>query len=132
MPGLLGLLVAGMFAATMSMVQTRSFCYVDDLIDGMFRLMNNDRGLVGPVNVGNPNEFTMLELAEHVIRLTRSESRLVKRPLPSDDPRQRQPDISLAREALDWQPRVELEAGLARTIEYFRGLLSGGWRPEAN
>jgi UDP-glucuronate decarboxylase len=112
--------------------QTRSFCYVDDLIDGMFRLMTHKGELVGPVNVGNPNEFTMLELAEHVIRLTRSESRLVRRPLPSDDPRQRQPDISLARKALDWQPRVELEAGLTRTIEYFRELLAGGWRPDAS
>jgi UDP-glucuronate decarboxylase len=109
--------------------QTRSFCYVDDLIDGMFRLMNKEGGLVGPVNVGNPNEFTMLELAEHVIRLTRSESRLVRKPLPSDDPRQRQPDISLAREALAWQPREELEAGLTRTIEYFRELLANGWNP---
>jgi UDP-glucuronate decarboxylase len=95
----------------------------------MFRLMNKEGGLVGPVNVGNPNEFTMLELAEHVIRLTRSESRLVRKPLPSDDPRQRQPDISLAREALAWQPRVELEAGLTRTIEYFRELLANGWNP---
>jgi UDP-glucuronate decarboxylase len=109
--------------------QTRSFCYVDDLIEGMFRLMTNSRGLVGPVNVGNPAEFTMLQLAELVIRLTSSKSRLVTRPLPSDDPRQRQPDITLARETLDWEPRVPLEAGLVRTIEYFRSLLATGWRP---
>jgi UDP-glucuronate decarboxylase len=108
--------------------QTRSFCYVDDLVDAMVRMMNNQSGLIGPVNIGNPNEFTMLELAERVIRLTGSNSRLVRRPLPSDDPKQRQPDISQAREKLGWHPNVELGAGLLRTIDYFRGLVASGWK----
>jgi UDP-glucuronate decarboxylase len=101
-------------------LQTRSFCYVDDLIDGMVRMMNNDSDLVGPVNIGNPNEFTMLELAEKVIELTGSRSRVVHQPLPQDDPKQRQPDITLARERLGWQPRVQLAEGLGQTIGYFR------------
>lgn len=100
--------------------QTRSFCYVDDLIDGMLRLMETEAGFTGPVNVGNPSEFTMLELAELVLNLTKSRSRLVFRPLPSDDPRQRQPDIALAREKLNWEPKVSLHDGLQRTIAYFR------------
>lgn len=100
--------------------QTRSFCYVDDLIDGMLRLMDTETGFTGPVNVGNPGEFTMLELAELVLKLTKSRSRLVFRPLPSDDPRQRQPDITLAREKLNWEPKVSLYDGLERTIAYFR------------
>jgi UDP-glucuronate decarboxylase len=100
-------------------LQTRSFCFVDDLIEAMVLMMNNDKGLVGPVNIGNPIEFTMLELAELVIRLTGSKSRLVMRPLPSDDPKQRQPDITLAREMLGWQAKVQLEAGLRATIGYF-------------
>lgn len=100
--------------------QTRSFCYVDDLIDGMLRLMETEVGFTGPVNVGNPSEFTMLELAELVLNLTKSRSRLVFRPLPSDDPRQRQPDIALAREKLNWEPKVSLHDGLQRTIAYFR------------
>jgi UDP-glucuronate decarboxylase len=103
--------------------QTRSFCYVDDLIDGMLSMMDSDRGFHGPVNLGNPGEFTMLELAERVLRLTASKSRLVHRPLPADDPRQRKPDISLAKAKLDWQPKVPLEDGLKETIAYFEKLL---------
>jgi UDP-glucuronate decarboxylase len=110
--------------------QTRSFCYVDDLIDGMVRMMNNVEGLVGPVNIGNPNEFTMLELAQAVIELTQSKSRLIHQPLPSDDPKQRQPDITTARERLGWVPKVELVAGLTQTIDYFRVLIEQGWRPQ--
>jgi len=111
--------------------QTRSFCYVDDLIDGMVRMMNNAEGLVGPVNVGNPKEFTMLELARAVIELTHSKSRLIHGPLPSDDPKQRQPDITTARERLGWAPRVELAEGLERTIDYFRALIQQGWQPQS-
>jgi len=106
--------------------QTRSFCYVDDLIDGMVRMMNNEADFIGPVNIGNPVEFTMLELAQAVLELTRSNSRIVYRELPHDDPRQRQPDIALAREHLKWEPRVALKSGLERTIEYFRQLLQIG------
>jgi UDP-glucuronate decarboxylase len=98
--------------------QTRSFCYVDDLIDGMIRCMESEN-FIGPVNMGNPEEFTIKELAEKVVRLIGSSSKIVLRPLPSDDPRQRQPDISLAREKLGWQPKVDLESGLMRTINYF-------------
>jgi UDP-glucuronate decarboxylase len=100
--------------------QTRSFCFVDDLIDALIRMMNHERGLVGPVNVGNPTEFTIVELAREVIRLADSKSQLVYRPLPSDDPRQRQPDIGVARAELGWEPRVRLDAGLTQTIDYFR------------
>jgi UDP-glucuronate decarboxylase len=103
--------------------QTRSFCYVDDLIEGLVRMMDNELGFVGPVNVGNPGEFTMLELANAVVRLTGSSSRLVFVPLPQDDPRQRQPDITLATQQLQWQPAVSLEKGLPRTIEFFKSLL---------
>jgi len=103
--------------------QTRSFCYVDDLIDGLVRMMDNELGFLGPVNMGNPGEFTMLELANAVIRLTGSSSRLVFVPLPQDDPRQRQPDITLAAQKLQWQPTVLLENGLPKTIEFFRSLL---------
>ena len=103
--------------------QTRSFCYVDDLIDGLLRMMNNDRAFIGQVNVGNPGEFTMLELANTVIRLTGSKSRVVFRPSPPDDPRQRQPDITLATEQLGWKPTISLTDGLQRTIEYFSSLL---------
>jgi UDP-glucuronate decarboxylase len=102
--------------------QTRSFCYVDDLIDGLVKMMNNELQFVGPVNIGNPVEFTMLELASTVIRLTGSSSSLVYAPLPSDDPRQRQPDITQASDKLQWRPNVALAAGLARTIDYFRQL----------
>ena len=100
--------------------QTRSFCYVDDLIEGMLRMMKTERGFAGPVNLGNPEEFTMRRLAETVVRLTGSASRLVHRPLPADDPRQRQPDISLAVEQLHWRPSIAVEEGLLRTIDYFR------------
>lgn len=103
--------------------QTRSFCYVDDLIDGMIRLMNKD-GVTGPVNIGNPGEFTIKELAQKVISLTGSASTLVHEPLPGDDPKQRRPDITIAREQLGWEPKIPLEAGLQRTIPYFRDLLN--------
>src|SRR6056297_1505956 len=99
--------------------QTRSFCYVDDMVDGLIRLMATPDDVVGPVNLGNPGEFTMRELAEQIIALTGSTSSLVNLPLPEDDPRQRRPDISLARELLGWEPGVDLDAGLAQTITYF-------------
>ena len=99
--------------------QTRSFQYVDDLIEAMIRMMATGDDFIGPVNTGNPGEFTMLELAEKVIELTSSKSRIVYRPLPSDDPRQRKPDIALAKEKLDWEPKIRLEEGLERTIAYF-------------
>jgi UDP-glucuronate decarboxylase len=104
-------------------LQTRSFCYVDDLIEGMVRLMDSPEDFTGPVNVGNPNEFTMLELAETVLRLVGSASTITYQPLPQDDPKQRQPDISLAQKQLDWQPKVGLEDGLKETIAYFRTIL---------
>ncbi len=103
--------------------QSRSFCYVDDLLDGFLKFMDADDTFVGPMNLGNPNEFTMLELAENVIRLTGSRSKLVHQPLPADDPTQRRPDISLAGQMLNWKPRIELEEGLGRTVDYFRQLL---------
>lgn len=99
--------------------QTRSFCYVDDLIDGFVRLMATDDDVAGPVNLGNPGEFTMLELANHIIDLTGSSSKIIHEPLPQDDPRQRQPDITLAQEKLGWKPMVSLREGLVRTIAYF-------------
>ena len=105
--------------------QTRSFCYASDLIEGFVRLMNSDDTLTGPVNLGNPGEFTMKELAELVISLTGSKSKLEYRPLPADDPRQRQPDIAQAREKLGWEPKVPLKDGLVKTIEYFDRLLKG-------
>lgn len=105
--------------------QTRSFCYCDDLIEGMIRMMNTCDDVVGPINIGNPGEFTIRELAEKVIALTGSSSKLVFRPLPQDDPRQRRPDITLAKEKLDWQPTIQLEQGLKNTINYFDALLSG-------
>lgn len=105
--------------------QTRSFCYVDDLIEGMLRLMNTGDDVTGPVNVGNPGEFTIRELAEKVIQLTGSKSKLVFKPLPQDDPRQRKPDITLAKKVLGWEPKVPLEEGLKKTIEYFDKLLKG-------
>jgi UDP-glucuronate decarboxylase len=104
--------------------QTRSFCYVDDLTDGMLRMMDSEKGFHGPVNLGNPGEFTMLELAEKVLRLTDSRSRLVHKPLPQDDPRQRKPDITLAKAKLDWRPTVALEDGLKETIAYFRKIVA--------
>ena len=103
--------------------QTRSFCYVDDLIEGFVRLMAADDPLTGPMNLGNPNEFTILQLAQTVLKLTESTSTLIEKPLPEDDPTQRCPDISLAKRTLDWQPSVELEEGLERTIAYFRGII---------
>jgi UDP-glucuronate decarboxylase len=104
--------------------QTRSFCYVDDLIDGMLKMMDSEKGFYGPVNLGNPGEFTMLELAERVLRLTGSRSRIVHRPLPEDDPKQRKPDMTLARSKLDWRPRVSLDDGLKETVAYFKRLLA--------
>jgi UDP-glucuronate decarboxylase len=104
--------------------QTRSFCYVDDLIDGFVRLMDSPAEIVGPMNLGNPGEFTILELAQQVIELTGSRSRIVHRLLPEDDPRQRQPDISMAQERLGWTPKVSFEEGLRRTIPYFERLLA--------
>jgi UDP-glucuronate decarboxylase len=98
--------------------QTRSFCYVDDLIEGFVGLMNQDQ-VIGPMNIGNPGEFTILELAQKVIELTGSKSQIVYRPMPEDDPKQRQPDITQAREVLGWEPKVQLEAGLKKTIKYF-------------
>jgi UDP-glucuronate decarboxylase len=102
--------------------QTRSFCFVDDLVEAMLRMMGTASDVTGPVNIGNPGEFTMLELAETVIRLTKSRSKLVFLPLPQDDPRQRRPDISLAKAALGWSPKVQLEEGLEKTIDYFSSL----------
>ena len=110
--------------------QTRSFCYVDDLIDGLIKMMGTSEGFTGPVNVGNPREFTMIDLAQLVIKLTGSKSKLVFRPLPEDDPRQRRPDITLARKELGWEPKVDLETGVGRTIEYFRGLLASAPKSE--
>lgn len=103
--------------------QTRSFCYVDDMIEGFIRLMGSDESLTGPVNLGNPGEYTMLELAETILRIAKSNSKLVHKPLPQDDPRQRQPDITLAQGTLGWEPRVHLEDGLRETIDYFRRVL---------
>ncbi len=103
--------------------QTRSFCHVDDLISGMLAVMDTPAGFTGPINVGNPAELSMRELAEHVLRLSSSQSRIVHHPLPEDDPKLRRPDIELARTVLDWRPEVSLEEGLAETIAYFRALL---------
>jgi UDP-glucuronate decarboxylase len=102
--------------------QTRSFCYVDDLIDGMVRMMHAPDEFIGPVNLGNPGEFTILELAEKIVTLTGSRSRIIFHPLPQDDPLQRRPDISLAEKKLGWTPAVKLEQGLKRTIAYFKTL----------
>lgn len=99
--------------------QSRSFCYADDLIDGFVRLMGTEKGFTGPVNLGNPNEFTMLELAEQIINTTGSQSKIVFHPLPDDDPKQRQPDISLAKKKLGWEPKIQLKSGLSDTISYF-------------
>ncbi len=104
--------------------QTRSFCYVDDLIEGFVRFMKSPEELIGPINLGNPAEFTIRELADTVIELTGSKSKVVYRPLPSDDPRQRQPDIRLAKQALGWEPKVALREGMARTIDYFEQILT--------
>jgi UDP-glucuronate decarboxylase len=104
--------------------QTRSFCYVDDLVDGLVRMMKSESSVTGPINIGNPGEFTMLQLAELVLRLVGSKSRLRFMPLPIDDPKQRQPDIRLAKKVLGWEPKVGLEDGLVETISYFRRRLS--------
>jgi UDP-glucuronate decarboxylase len=109
--------------------QTRSFCYVDDLIDGLIRLMETGNDVTGPINIGNPVEFTMADLAHQVLALTGSTSTIENRPLPLDDPRQRQPDITLARTILGWEPTVSLEQGLTRTIDYFRTLQPISGRP---
>ena len=104
--------------------QTRSFQYIDDLIEGMVRMMNTPEDFIGPVNIGNPHEFSIMELAQKVIELTNSKSKIIYVPLPNDDPTQRKPDITLAKEKLNnWQPTIQLEEGLKRTIEYFDGLL---------
>ncbi len=110
--------------------QTRSFCYVDDLIDGLVRMMNTENDWTGPVNLGNPGEFSIGALAECIIALTQSKSRLVYCPLPSDDPTQRQPDISLARQKLAWEPKIALEQGLIKTIDFFRDLLGQTAEPD--
>jgi UDP-glucuronate decarboxylase len=102
--------------------QTRSFCYVDDLVEGLLRLMGTDDAVTGPINLGNPTEFTILELAQRVIELTGSKSKIVHEPLPADDPRQRKPDIRRAREILNWEPSVLLDEGLRKTIDYFANL----------
>ncbi|WP_459200954.1 UDP-glucuronic acid decarboxylase family protein [Methanococcus sp. CF] len=104
-------------------MQTRSFCYVTDLIEGIVKMMNSRDGLTGPVNLGNPSEFTILELAEKVIELTDSKSKIVYNPLPKDDPMQRKPDITLAKNELNWEPKINLEEGLKNTIEYFKGVI---------
>ena len=105
--------------------QTRSFCYVDDLIDGMMKYMalDTERGVPGPINLGNPGEFTMNELAERVIRLTGTQSQILKQPLPADDPKQRRPDIAKAKQILGWEPKIVLEEGLKKTIDYFRNVV---------
>jgi len=103
--------------------QTRAFCYVDDLIEGMIRLMDSGDDVTGPINIGNPGEFTMRQLAEAVLKLTGSKSKLVKMPLPADDPKQRRPDITRAKNTLGWEPKVQLEDGLKETIAYFKALL---------
>jgi len=112
--------------------QTRAFCYVDDLVDGLIRLMNTSDALTGPVNLGNPGEFTILELAEQILELTGSSSEIHYEPLPQDDPQQRNPDIRLAGEALGWEPKIPLKEGLQKTIDYFDGLLANGFaEPDA-
>jgi len=104
--------------------QTRSFCYVDDQIDAWIRFMDMQDNFTGPINIGNPDEITILELAERIIELTGSGSKLVHKPLPSDDPKQRCPDITLAKDKLNWKPKISLEEGLKKTIDYFKLLLS--------
>ena len=103
--------------------QTRSFCYVDDLVDGLVKLMETGDAVTGPINIGNPDEFTIRELAEKVVELSKSRSRLEFRPLPTDDPKQRQPDISRARAVLDWSPKIKLLEGLEKTIAYFKTMV---------
>jgi UDP-glucuronate decarboxylase len=103
--------------------QTRSFCYVDDLVEGILRLMHTPRDFTGPVNLGNPAEITIMELAEKIIHLTNSRSEIIFKPLPINDPQKRRPDITLARKTLDWEPEIPLEEGLSKTIAYFEKLL---------
>ncbi|MDO5305134.1 MAG: GDP-mannose 4,6-dehydratase, partial [bacterium] len=103
--------------------QTRSFCYVSDLVDALIKMQNNEEGFIGPVNLGNPSERTILEFAERIIRLTNSNSKIIHKPLPSDDPTRRRPDITLAKEKLGWEPKVDIDEGLMKTIEYFDKLL---------
>lgn len=103
--------------------QTRSFCYVDDLIDGMIKMMNTRDEFTGPVNIGNPGEFTILELAQKVIQLTNSSSKIIYQPLPADDPMQRKPDITMARKELNWEPKIDLDEGLVRTIDFFKTII---------
>lgn len=103
--------------------QTRSFCYVDDLVKGIIQMMDSRDDFIGPINLGNPNELTMLQLAENILRLTNSRSKLIFKPLPEDDPKQRQPNIQLAKSQLDWEPAVLLEEGLTKTIDYFKSIL---------
>lgn len=112
-------------------LQTRSFCYVDDLVDGLIKLMDTPTEVTGPINLGNPREFTMLELARMVIDMTGAKSQVVHVPLPADDPRQRQPDITEARQTLNWAPTTEVAEGLAKTIQYFDDLLGDRARPSA-
>ena len=109
--------------------QTRSFCYVDDLIDAIVAFMATPAELTGPVNLGNPHEFRIIELAEKIIAITGSRSAIVKSPMPADDPAQRQPDIALARKNLGWEPKVQLDAGLKKTIEYFEAMLDQAGTP---
>ena len=109
--------------------QTRSFCYRDDLVEGMVRLMNSQQDLTFPVNIGNPDEFTIRELAELTIELTGSSSKLIQEPLPADDPTRRKPDIALAREHLDWEPTIKLRDGLEKTIAWFRRIDPDTYRP---
>lgn len=104
--------------------QTRSFCYIDDLIEGIIKLMNSDDNITGPINLGNPDEWTILELAERIIKLTKSKSKIVFKPLPDDDPKRRKPDIEKAKNLLNWQPKVDLDYGLKETITYFRKILN--------
>ena len=99
--------------------QTRSFCYVSDLIEGMIKMMNNEENFIGPVNLGNPSERSILEFAKLIIEMTNSKSKIIYKPLPSDDPIQRKPDISLAKEKLNWEPSVDIKEGISKTIEYF-------------
>ena len=103
--------------------QSRSFCYVDEMVDAFIRLMATDRDFIGPVNLGNPGEFTIRELAEKTLKMVGSKSKLINEPLPEDDPRQRQPDISLAKEKLGWEPVIKLDEGLSKTIEYFKSVV---------
>jgi UDP-glucuronate decarboxylase len=103
--------------------QTRSFCYVDDLIDAMIKMMGSEKTFTGPINIGNPSEFTMLQLAETILRLSKSKSKIIYKPLPSDDPRQRQPNVEIAKTKLGWEPKIRLEDGLRETIQYFKSIL---------